>query len=611
MPSVPEFLLRKLYVPGSLKALQDGFSFQLNNSLMAVSVTGMQISADGEKIAGDSLYLQFAGQVERSAAAVSESAPVTLLLNQPLTLRAVSGNTQPKKLLIEANTAEMGLLAFSIDLKAKKQNPIAGMFSRSSAAVRFAWLTQKVKRDPLHPVYHFTAPANWMNDPNGLVSWQGQTHLFYQYNPQAPVWGTPHWGHAVSTDLVRWRHLPVALSPHPGRPDQDGCWSGSALITEEGPVFFYTGVFPESVCLARLDKAFRTLVLDKDNPVISAPPKGVSVEGFRDPNVWKEGDRWYLTLGSGIKGEGGCVFLYESTDLRHWNYLHPLLQGNLVDSEPFPTGTMWECPQVFEIDGEYFLFISGIVAPGSQYTYYFQGEMRDHRFVPHALKRLDHGFRVFYAPLSFVDDKERRVMFGWLVEERSESTNRKAGWAGALSLPRLLSLSAQKELLVDPVPEVDNLRRALLHSFSGALAAHPVELGGGQAVLHCELLVTATAQQGGEVIFTLAESPNAAERTLIIFDFDNGHMRVDTRTASLDPQCRGDVKEAPLPLHPGKPLEMRLFVDGSVLEVYANHRVVVSSRLYPTRTSHLRLFGQCCGGLAQVISLKLWKLGNR
>ena len=609
MPTVPEFLLRKLFVPGSLKALPDGFSFQLKNTLMTVSVAGMQISADGEKISAADLTLQFAGQTEHSAAEVSAVAPLALPLNQPLILHAVSENKQPKKLLIEADTVEMGRLAFSIDTQPKKQNPVGEVLGRSSAALKFAFLKQKVKRDPLHPVYHFTAPANWMNDPNGLVSWQGQTHLFYQYNPQAPVWGTPHWGHAVSTDLVHWKDLPIALSPHPGQPDQDGCWSGSAVITEEGPVFFYTGVFPESVCLARPDASFGRLELDKENPVISAPPAELVVEGFRDPNVWREGDRWYLTLGSGIKGLGGCVFLYESTDLHHWFYLHPLLQGSLLETEPFPTGYMWECPQLFEIEGEYFLCISGIVAPGSQYTYYFQGEMKGHRFIPHTLKRLDYGFRVFYAPLSFVDDQERRVMFGWLVEERSESANRKAGWAGAMSLPRLLCLSPQKELLVDPVPEVNNLRQTLLHSFSGTLTDQPVELGGGKQILHSEL--QAAALGVGKLVFTLAESPDEAEKSLISFDFGKGILSVDTRSSSLDPQCKGDVKEAPLKLNADEPLEMRLFVDGSVLEVYANHRVVVSSRLYPTRTSHLRLFGQCCGGLAQVISLNLWKLGNR
>jgi beta-fructofuranosidase len=149
------------------------------------------------------------------------------------------------------------------------------------------------------------------------------------------------------------------------------------------------------------------------------------------------------------------VLLYESEELHHWHYLHPLLQGDLRQTDPFPTGFMWECPQMFEIDGEYFLFISGMIAPGKQYTFYFHGNYADKHFIPHTQQFFDHGASEFYAPLSFLDDKNRRIMFGWLVEERNETATRKAGWAGVMSLPRWLRLSPERTLLVDPVPELN------------------------------------------------------------------------------------------------------------------------------------------------------------
>jgi beta-fructofuranosidase len=606
MPNVPEFLLRKLYVTSSLKPLPDGFSFQMNDTLMAVTITGMQICADGEKVS--EFTLQFAGQPERSAGEITAAAPLALPLNKPLILHAKCAITQPKKLSIQAETAEMGIMSFSIDLKKKKENPAAAVLKRSVQSIQFSLLARKVSRDPQHPIYHLTPPANWMNDPNGLVTWRRVTHLFYQYNPLAPVWGTPLWGHAVSSDLVHWKRLPVALKPHPGKADQDGCWSGSAVITEEGPLFFYTGVFPETVCLARPSADFRQLELLDGNPVIQAPPPGLEVEGFRDPNVWKEGDRWYLTLGSGIKGKGGVIFLYESTDLKHWTYLHPLLEGDLKQTEPFPTGMMWECPQMFELDGEHFLFISGCVAPGLQYTYYFQGELRDHRFIPHALKRLDYGYREFYAPLSFVDEQGRRVMFGWLLEERTEEANRRAGWAGVMSLPRLLRLSPEKELLADPVPEVESLRGELLGSFSGEITGKAVDLGGGKPAPYSELQAKVSTDQGGKATFILAGTPESNEKTLIAYDFMAGVLSVDTRSSSLDPLSRGEVKEAPLALKPGESLDLRMFIDGSVLEVYANHRVVISSRMYPQNVLSQHVFYAGDDKGIQINECSLWTM---
>ena len=104
--------------------------------------------------------------------------------------------------------------------------------------------------DPHRPQYHFTAPANWLNDPNGLIQWQGQYHLFYQHNPHAPVHGSIHWGHAVSDDLVHWRDLPIALAPTPGGPDAHGCWSGCAVDDNGLPTLVYTGVAPQAVSIA-------------------------------------------------------------------------------------------------------------------------------------------------------------------------------------------------------------------------------------------------------------------------------------------------------------------------------------------------------------------------
>jgi beta-fructofuranosidase len=206
---------------------------------------------------------------------------------------------------------------------------------------------RELEDDPHRPHYHFLPPANWMNDPNGLLQWKGQYHLFYQYNPDGPVHERIHWGHAVSSDLVHWADLPIALAPTPGRADADGCWSGCAIDNHGIPTLIYSGVHPQVVCLATGDDDLLTWEYYPGNPVIAGPPaEFLAGTGghFRDPFVWKEGDSWYLLIGSKREGVGGMLRLYRSPDLTTWHYLYPLLVGDASILHPVWMGVMWECP---------------------------------------------------------------------------------------------------------------------------------------------------------------------------------------------------------------------------------------------------------------------------
>ncbi|MBN2309561.1 MAG: glycoside hydrolase family 32 protein, partial [Candidatus Hydrogenedentes bacterium] len=177
-----------------------------------------------------------------------------------------------------------------------------------------------------------------MNDPNGLIQWKGQYHLFYQHNPGEAVWGNMHWGHAVSADLIHWRHLPIALAPEPDGPDAFGVFSGCAVDNDGIPTLVYTGVAPpETQCIATGSDDLVTWTKYEGNPVIAGPPDEFEVTGFRDPKVWRDGDTWDMVVGSGIEGKGGAVLLYRSPDLINWTYLRPLHIG---DADK--TGPMWE-----------------------------------------------------------------------------------------------------------------------------------------------------------------------------------------------------------------------------------------------------------------------------
>jgi beta-fructofuranosidase len=196
-----------------------------------------------------------------------------------------------------------------------------------------AVLREKLKRDPLRPQFHLLPRANWMNDPCAPRFFRGQYHMFFQYNPGAAVWGDMHWAHAVSPDLIHWKHMPVALSPTLGGYDAAGCFTGSVLPGVEVPTILYTGVtrcspqletirgegLREVQCLATsTDPDLRTW-RKLDKPALDGPPPGLQVTGFRDPCPWKDGDTWYLGVGSGFNKIGGAVLLYTSRDGRNWS----------------------------------------------------------------------------------------------------------------------------------------------------------------------------------------------------------------------------------------------------------------------------------------------------
>ncbi|MBT9332677.1 glycoside hydrolase family 32 protein [Paracidobacterium acidisoli] len=198
----------------------------------------------------------------------------------------------------------------------------------------------KLAADPMRPQFHLMPAANWMNDPNGPIWFNRRYHMFCQYNPHAAVWGDMSWAHAVSPDMMHWTHLPVAMTPTPGGPDAYGVFTGSCFAVDRRVYAIYTGTVQstpekatlhdehstirESQCLAYSDDPELIHWTKLPEPVIAAPPAGMNVTGFRDPSIWKQDGWYYMTVGSGMVKQGGCVLLYRSRDLKHWTWLHKL-----------------------------------------------------------------------------------------------------------------------------------------------------------------------------------------------------------------------------------------------------------------------------------------------
>jgi beta-fructofuranosidase len=449
-----------------------------------------------------------------------------------------------------------------------------------------------------------------MNDPNGLIQWGSTYHLFYQYNPHAPVHGTIHWGHATSENLVHWQHLPVALAPEPGRPDQDGCWSGCAVDDSGTPTLIYTAnrAGQQCACLATSADGLLTWQKYEGNPLIAEPPPGLPVLGMRDHCVWREAGRWYQVIGAGIAEQGGAALLYRSADLRAWEYLHPLLVGDQRREQPLWTGTFWECPDFFALDGRYVL-VASIWDAGILYgSAAFVGSYQDGRLRPAIEHKLDYGDRYFYAPQSFRDQQGRRIMFGWLPEGRGLAEQHASGWSGVMSLPRVLSLSADGQVCSQPAPELAVLRAA--HT---RLSAQPLPAGqilwlsevGGDSL---ELLVELRPGRALRSTLLLRASPDGTEQTRIYYDAGLRQLVVDRAHSSQNGAVDSAPHRAPLDVGPGEALRLRVFLDHSVLEVFANERVSISSRIYPTRPDSLGVAVLAEGGEAYLEALDAWQM---
>ena len=439
-----------------------------------------------------------------------------------------------------------------------------------------------------------------MNDPNGFAQWNGQYHLFYQHNPSGAFHGNIHWGHTVSEDLVHWQHLPIALSPDPDGPDEDGCWSGCFVDDNGVPTMLYTAVSPEVQCVAIGSEDMIRWQKLPENPIIAAPPSNMNLTAFRDPCVWRENDAWCMALGAGIKGRGGAVLLYKSTDLRAWNYIGPLL----MDDGQSP-GKVWECPAFFPLGDMHVLVVS---VTSRAYVDYFIGQYDGERFDPDVRRRLDYG-RYFYAPQTLLDDKNRRIMIGWIGEGRSEDQDIDAGWSGIQSIPRALNLQDDNYIGVKPIDEIQMLRGECVH-FDNLILSDGVPYRSQVKANQLEILLTCHVNEINEVGVIIAQSPDGKEYTKIVFNQRSGELYVDRRHSNLRGDVNLDTQYATLCLRDSEPLKLHIFFDRSVIEIFANDRVCLTTRVYPTRADSQGLSFFVIGADTQLDSLDIWKISD-
>lgn len=473
--------------------------------------------------------------------------------------------------------------------------------------------------EPYRPQYHFTPGEKWMNDPNGLVYYADEYHLFYQYNPDDTVWGSIHWGHAVSRDLVNWQHLPIALYP-----DEHGMiFSGSAVIDwqntsgfgKEAMVAIFThhsDSARQSQSLAYSTDQGRTWTKYEGNPVLE-PPK--NIKNFRDPKVFWYGDaedgHWVMAVSG-----GSVILFFTSPDLKTWEPTGGFGFGY------GSTKGIWETPDLFELpidsgpETRWVLTVGvGDGGPaGGSGTQYFIGDFDGKTFTSENPKDTilwaDFGAD-FYAAQSWSDEPDgRRIWLGWMNNWRYATVIPTSTWRSALTIPRELSLKTTPDgirLIQKPISELQALRSVHQSWKNQQIAsATPFALSDStfEFLAEFQILPNMPADRLGLRILstdgdftTIGYAIKA--RTLFI-------ERSQCSETHFSPDFSG-VHVAPLEPENGV-IRLQIFVDRASVEVFANDgRVVLTDQIFPcAENSGLEIFSD--GGEARLAVLDIYGL---
>ena len=428
----------------------------------------------------------------------------------------------------------------------------------------------------VQPRFHVTGGGGWINDPNGFSLYQGEYHLFYQYNPYSIHWDTMHWGHVKTRDFIRWERLPCALAPDQSY-DKDGCFSGSAVELRDGRhLLIYTGVSKtddghefQTQCLAFGDG----LNYEKyeGNPVIKAdllPPGGSEVH-FRDPKIREEDGRFYTVAGNLTDDGSGAVLLFESEDALHWRFVSE------VAASENRFGRMWECPDLFRLDGKDVL----IVSPQEVHTRdpeFIDGNTtlcligkldQDHELLRETEHTIDCGLD-FYAPQTVLTADGRRVMIAWMQYWNSVEIRpiESLPFCGQMTLPRELHVKDGR-LIQNPVRELNNYRGAKT-SHTGVPVSGITQLSGiGGRSLDLTVRIRPAKDELYQRV-TVNAAEGGAYATAIRYDPAANTVLVD-RTRSGWPENVLNRREFAVRDRGGE-IELRLIIDRYSIEIFVN-----------------------------------------
>ncbi|GMH09513.1 hypothetical protein Nepgr_011354 [Nepenthes gracilis] len=493
---------------------------------------------------------------------------------------------------------------------------------RRSRSPEFEWNEKQLAWQ--RTAFHFQPPQNWMNDPNGPLFYKGWYHIFYQYNPNAAVWGDIVWGHAVSRDLIKWLHLPAAMIADRWY-DINGVWTGSATLLPDGQIIMlYSGSSNDSTQVQNLaypadlsDPLLINWIKYPGNPIL-LPPPGIDPKDFRDPTTaWNTaGGKWRFAIGSKMN-RTGISLVYETQDFKSFKLLDGVLHA-------VPATGMWECVDFYpvsmtepngmdtSVNGPHVKHVLKASLDEDRNDYYAIGRYDEEKgiWVPDNPENdvgigLRYDYGKFYASKTFYDqEKRRRVLWGWITESDNEAADIRKGWASLQAIPRTVVYDQKTgtNLLQWPVEEVESLRTRSKNFINITVQAGsflPLDVGSATELdiiaefeIDLEALdklsdfdeeytcgTSSGANQRGALgpfgLLVLA-TDDFSEQTPVYFYITKGSdgnprtfFCTDASRSSIADDVMDDISGSTVPVLRGEKFSLRILVDHSIIEAFA------------------------------------------
>lgn len=476
-------------------------------------------------------------------------------------------------------------------------------------------LLKSYYQEQYRPQFHFSPESGWMNDPNGLVYYAGEYHLFFQHYPDSTVWGPMHWGHAVSRDLLHWKHLPIALYP-----DSSGyIFSGSAVVdsantsglgsagkpplvaifTYHNPVLEKTGsVLFQNQGLAYSNDNGNTWKKYSGNPVIKNP----GIRDFRDPKMfWNSRvKKWNL-----IMAVYDRVYIYSSANIRDWKFESEFGTGSGAH------GGVWECPDLFPLKVEGGNLIKWVMLVsinpggpnGGSATQYFTGDFDGHNFIPDDKKEKwidwgpDNYAGVTYSDIPAADG--RRIFLGWMSNWAYATVVPSSVWRSAMTIPRELALKSSGtglSVTSEPVRETAGLR-----ILSDTLSLNEQKIKGDKEIpsgkiplMQSELLLEFNMADSKADTSGIIMENNIHDKLIIGYSNPEKKVFIDRRKAGESDFSKNFSAVSSAPYQAGKLLKFHILTDAASVEVFVDDgSLVMTSLVFPKeKYSSLRLFSR-------------------